>query len=67
MSDCEIKISKYLSLVLRHQPEKIGLELSDSGWASVEQLIEASRKHGIEFTLEALQHAVSNNDNGAVR
>lgn len=44
MSDRIVKISKFLSLVLRHRPEKIGLELDESGWASVEQLIEASRQ-----------------------
>lgn len=57
-----LKISKFLSLVLRHQPEKIGLRLSESGWVSVEQLIEGSRKHGIEFTLEELQQVVASND-----
>ncbi len=62
MSDRAVKISKFLSLVLRHQPEKIGLRLSESGWASVERLIEASSEHGIEFTLEELQHVVAGND-----
>jgi putative RNA 2'-phosphotransferase len=62
MSDCAVRISKFLSLVLRHQPEKIGLNLSQSGWASVERLIEASRRHGIEFTLDELQNIVASND-----
>ncbi|HEU0185336.1 MAG TPA: RNA 2'-phosphotransferase [Blastocatellia bacterium] len=57
-----VRISKFLSLTLRHQPEKIGVGLSDSGWASVEQLIEAARKHGVEFTLEELQNIVASND-----
>lgn len=57
-----VKISKFLSLTLRHRPEKIGLRLSESGWASVEQLIEASRRHGVEFTLEELQNVVASND-----
>src|SRR5262249_37445407 len=56
------QISKFLSLVLRHQPEKIGLRLSQSGWASVKELIEASRLRGIEFTLEELQNVVASND-----
>jgi len=29
-----IKISKYLSKHLRHQPERIGLKLADGGWVS---------------------------------
>ncbi len=58
MSESAVRISKFLSLVLRHRPEKIGLSLGQSGWASVEQLIEASRAHGVEFTLEELQNHV---------
>jgi putative RNA 2'-phosphotransferase len=49
-------------MVLRHRPENIGLGLDQSGWASVEQLIEASRRRGFEFTLEELQNVVDNND-----
>jgi putative RNA 2'-phosphotransferase len=48
--------------VLRHQPEKIGLTLDQSGWASVERLIEASRSHGVEFTLEEFHNIVASND-----
>src|SRR5215471_11687812 len=62
MDDRAVRISKFLSLVLRHQPEKIGLGLDQSGWASVEQLIEASRRRGFEFTLEELQNVVAGND-----
>jgi putative RNA 2'-phosphotransferase len=62
MDDRAVRISKFLSLVLRHQPEKIGLSLSQSGWASVGQLIEASRSRGVEFTLEELQNVVAIND-----
>jgi putative RNA 2'-phosphotransferase len=61
MSDRVVRISKFLSLVLRHQPEKIGLSLNQSGWASVDQLIEASRSRGVEFTLEELQNVVASN------
>jgi putative RNA 2'-phosphotransferase len=62
MSERAVRISKFLSLVLRHQPEKIGLEPDESGWVSVERLIEASRAHGVEFTLEELQNVVVSND-----
>ncbi len=33
------RLSKFLSLVLRHQPEKIGIELDENGWANVRELI----------------------------
>jgi putative RNA 2'-phosphotransferase len=62
MSERTVKISKFLSLVLRHRPEKIGLELDESGWAPVGRLIEASRDHGVEFTFEELQNVVAGND-----
>jgi putative RNA 2'-phosphotransferase len=62
MNKSVVKISKFLSLVLRHQPEKIGLSLDESGWASVERLIEASRKHRVEITLEELHNVVANDD-----
>ncbi|MEO1263360.1 MAG: RNA 2'-phosphotransferase [Bacteroidota bacterium] len=32
--------SKFLSLVLRHRPERIGLSLDENGWAKVEDLLE---------------------------
>lgn len=57
-----VKISKFLSLVLRHQPEKIGLRLDEAGWAEVDELIEACRAHGMAVTIEELRHVVANND-----
>lgn len=33
------KISKYLSFILRHKPEAIGLSLDASGWASIDEII----------------------------
>jgi putative RNA 2'-phosphotransferase len=62
MDDRAVRISKFLSLVLRHQPEKIGLSLDQSGWASVERLIEASSRRGFDFTSEELQNVVDGND-----
>ena len=34
------KTSKFLSLVLRHKPETIGIKLDHQGWVDVEELIE---------------------------
>lgn len=33
------ELSKFLSLVLRHKPEVIGISLDQNGWAKVEELI----------------------------
>jgi putative RNA 2'-phosphotransferase len=54
--------SKFLSLVLRHQPQKIGIELDSSGWTSIEGLIEAMRRNGKRITREQLDHVVATND-----
>lgn len=35
-----IDISKYISLILRHKPQTIGITLDEHGWANVNELIE---------------------------
>lgn len=62
MKDRAVRISKFLSLVLRHQPEKVGLTLDDEGWASVSELIAAFEGHGLSLTLEELEEIVRRND-----
>lgn len=39
-------LSKFLSYVLRHHPESIGLELDDNGWADVSALINKAQAEG---------------------
>ncbi len=40
------KTSRYISLILRHQPEVIGITLDEHGWADVNALIEGvNRTH----------------------
>ena len=34
-----IKTSRFISLILRHKPETIGITLDEHGWANVEELI----------------------------
>ncbi len=41
-----VSTSRFLSLVLRHRPEMIGLESDDEGWASVDKLIDRAHQHG---------------------
>ncbi|AIV35428.1 RNA 2'-phosphotransferase [Streptomyces sp. R1] len=57
-----VKVSKYLSKHLRHQPERIGLTLDEGGWAEIDALIAAAAAHGFRFTREELQHVVATND-----
>lgn len=57
-----IQRSKFLSLLLRHQPERIGLELDEQGWASVDELIEKSVLSGQPFTRAQLRDIVEQDD-----
>ena len=61
MSKNEINISKFLSLVLRHQPETIGIQLDNNGWTDVNELIEKANNYGIKFDRETLNHIVATN------
>ncbi len=63
MNEKEIKrISKFLSLLLRHQPETIGLNLDQNGWADVEELIHKSKKRRMYFSSSDLEKVVEEND-----
>lgn len=55
-------VSKFLSLVLRHSPETIGLKLDENGWADVEELIAKCSKNGNSLNAELLDYVVENND-----
>lgn len=54
-------ISKFLSLVLRHQPETIGIQLDEKGWTDISVLLEKINGHGIEIDREILNHVVETN------
>lgn len=56
------KISKFLSLVLRHQPDTIKLTLDSEGWVDVATLLKQLKAHGKVVTLERLQEVVETND-----
>lgn len=56
------KTSKFLSLVLRHRPEVIGMELDSDGWLEIEALIENANNHGNSITLELLHDVVAASD-----
>lgn len=56
------KISKSLSLILRHRPETIGLQLDQAGWASIFELIEKAGKSGIRMTPELIRQVVATSD-----
>jgi putative RNA 2'-phosphotransferase len=49
--------SKYISLILRHKPEAIGITLDEHGWANVDELIEGIRRTR-PFSMEMLEEIV---------
>ena len=55
-------ISKFLSLVLRHKPEAIGLTLDEFGWAKIDELLACSEQNGRFISRELLNQVVSIND-----
>jgi putative RNA 2'-phosphotransferase len=57
-----VRVSKFLSLVLRHDPAKIGLTLDAAGWAEVDELIAAAARGGVDLDRETLARVVAEND-----
>lgn len=52
-----VKISKYLSLILRHKPEVIGITLDKNGWADVNKVVAGINKK-YNFNMEMLREIV---------
>jgi putative RNA 2'-phosphotransferase len=57
------KGSKFLSLVLRHKPEIINLNLDENGWTDVDELLTKSKRDSHQgLTFEELEEIVKTND-----
>ncbi len=57
-----VPISKFLSLVLRHTPEAIGIALDAEGYVAVDELLAAAARHGRRISREQLDEVVASND-----
>ena len=57
------RTSRFLSLILRHKPEAIGIELDEHGWANVDELIEGIRRTR-PFNREMLEEIVRTDEKG---
>ncbi len=53
-----VQTSKFISLILRHQPEAIGITLDEHGWANVKELISGINKTQ-DFSMSDLEEIVS--------
>lgn len=55
-------ISKFMSLVLRHKPDEIGLEIDDQGWVKVDELIIKMNQNGLRVDKDIINTVVETND-----
>lgn len=55
------RLSRFLSLVLRHHPERVGLHLDRGGWADVDELIACAQRADVPLTIDRLRAVVAGN------
>lgn len=58
----KLKLSKFLSLVLRHRPEAIGLCLDKAGWINISELVKKACKAGRHLTTHLVIEIVAESD-----
>jgi putative RNA 2'-phosphotransferase len=56
------RLSKFLSLILRHEPGKFGVVLDSAGWTEVEALLAACGRHGHAIDRATLDEVVATSD-----
>ncbi|QZA70870.1 RNA 2'-phosphotransferase [Erwinia phage AH06] len=54
--------SMFLSLVLRHRPEEIGIVLDENGWTKVSELISGAAMTGRFYTVPELEQIVATDE-----
>jgi putative RNA 2'-phosphotransferase len=57
-------LSKFVSLILRHRPEEIGISLDEHGWADVGKLIAGMNKNETVISMEKLEQIVAEDEKG---
>ena len=62
MKDQIKRHSKFLSLLLRHKPETVGLKLDAQGWANTNELLQKINQTGRQISPELLDQIVETND-----
>jgi putative RNA 2'-phosphotransferase len=61
-TDDLVRTSKFLSYVLRHRPDAVGIELADGGWVEISTLLAALARHGRPTTRATLDRIVAGTD-----
>lgn len=62
MSKKYTDISKFLSYILRHQPEAVGLSLDKDGWAVITDLILCAKQEGYILDPDIIQAVITSSD-----
>ncbi|WP_053957478.1 RNA 2'-phosphotransferase [Inediibacterium massiliense] len=62
MENPNTKLSKYISLILRHKPEIIGVKLDNHGWCDVDDLLFRMNKNGKIINRSQLDEIVKMDD-----
>jgi putative RNA 2'-phosphotransferase len=57
-----VRIGKFVSLVLRHEPSAAGVTLDPEGWVTVDALLEGAARHGFTIERAELDEVVATND-----
>ncbi len=55
-------ISRFLSFVLRHGPDKIGIKLDANGWAGIDELIAKAGRHGRRLAPDLIRTVVASSE-----
>lgn len=58
------RLSVFISLVLRHKPDVIGITLDEHGWANVKELIDGINSSGRNINMEMLEEIVRTDNKG---
>lgn len=57
-------LSGFLSFILRHKPETVGIQLSEHGWADVDSLLAGMNAYGRKISMEDLKKIVEKDKKG---
>jgi putative RNA 2'-phosphotransferase len=57
-----VNLEKFLSLILRHQPQTIGISLDQNGWADVSKLVKGINEQYETFSTKCLETIVEKSE-----
>lgn len=61
-SNSDVKLGRFLSLVLRHDPSAAGITLDEHGWADVNELLAGVNRTGRKIDMAVLERIVRENN-----